>query len=227
MKGLIVVLVVLLTGLALSIYPPAAAAKDQGAQKRRVVAFYGDSTIRGYQTHTGKQVAISLPDAFALAVGRGYRVLNEGADSSRVEHLLAGTDGRHPAWAQHIAEAKVDVVITNHASKNGNPVAQYKQDMRTMVQLSRGHGKRVVLMTPTPIAEGGLEAYVEAMRELAAEEGLPLIDVFGFLKNYMASTGQTIADMVPDGYHPADHVYVLAGNYAATEFLKLERNGKR
>jgi len=191
----------------------------------KVVAFYGDSTIRGYKAHSGAQVAKSTPQAFAEAISPTLElaVRNEGADSSRVEHLLAGTDGRHAAWREYLPSSGVDIVIINHASKNGNPVGRYKEDMRTAVRLARDNGKVVILMKPSPISEGGLEAYVTAMRELAVEEKVPLIDVFRYLKNYMATTGSSIDELVPDGYHPADDVYALIGTYAAQEFQKIAR----
>lgn len=196
---------------------------EQAPKAAKVIAFYGDSTIRGYRTHSGEQVAKSTPQAFAEALGNEgrYIVRNEGVDSSRVEHLLAGTDGRHPAWRQYLPRSGVDIVIINHASKNGSPVAQYKSDMRRAVALARAHNKQVILMTPSPIGEGGLDAYVEAMRELAAEDAVPLIDVFRYLAKHMADTGLTIGDLVPDGYHPADEVYMLIGQYAAREFRKI------
>jgi len=199
----------------------------------KIVAFYGDSTIRGYKAHSGAQVIKSTPQAFAEAISPALPIVvrNEGADSSRVEHLLAGTDGRHAAWREYLPSSGVDIVVINHASKNGNPVGKYKEDMRTALKLARENGKFVILMTPNPISEGGLEAYVEAMRQLAAEEKVPLIDVFRYLKNYMARTGSSIDDLVPDGYHPADEVYVLIGEYAAKEFQKIarqiEKRGKR
>ena len=221
------ILAFLLGGLASARMPVLAADETVGRRSRPVIAFYGDSTIRGYQTHTGRQLAISLPDAFAQAIGGDYRVLNEGVDGSRVEHLLAGKDGRHPPWGEMMAKADVDIVITNHASKNGNPVAQYKEDMRTMLRLAQRHGKRVILMTPAPITEGGLEAYVEAMRLLAVEEGVPLIDVFAFLLRYAARNGLAVSDIVPDGYHPADTIHVLAGQFAAKAFLELEQAVQR
>ena len=208
-----------------------AAAQDTGMRAKRasqavnVVAFYGDSTIRGYKAHSGTQVTKSTTQAFAEVIAPSLRleVRNEGADSSRIEHLLAGTDGRHAAWREYLPSSGVDIVIINHASKNGNPVTQYKKDMRTAIRLARDNGKFVILMTPSPISEGGLEAYVEAMRQLAVEEKVPLIDVFRYLKDYMAKTGSSINDLVPDGYHPADDVYVLIGQYAAREFQKITR----
>jgi lysophospholipase L1-like esterase len=207
------------------------AASESGARPKqndngaKVIAFYGDSTIRGYKTHSGAQVAISTPQAFAESLAPAWRVVvrNEGADSSRVEHLLAGTDGRHAAWHAYLPSSGVNIVIINHASKNGNPVAQYKADMRRVVRLARENGKAVILMTPNPISEGGLEPYVEAMRQLALEEKVPLIDVFAYLKDYMARTGASISELVPDGYHPADEVYVLIGKYAAREFQNMAR----
>lgn len=201
------------------------------AAKLKVIAFYGDSTIRGYKTHSGEQVAISTPQAFAESLSQpaAWIVRNEGRDSSRVEHLLAGEDGKYPAWRSYLPSSGVDIVIVNHASKNGNPVGQYKTDMRKLIRLARANGKFVILMTPNPIAEGGLEAYVLAMRHLAIEEKVPLIDVFGYLKDHMQRTGLTIADIVPDGYHPADQVYVMIGRYAAQEFgrIKLMRSKNR
>ncbi|GAB3546960.1 hypothetical protein GCM10027343_25590 [Noviherbaspirillum agri] len=200
----------------------------QAGKAGRIIAFYGDSTIRGYKAHSGAQVIKSTPQAFAeaLAPNPPFVVRNEGADSSRVEHLLAGTDGRHAAWAKYLPSSGVDIVIINHASKNGNPVDRYKEDMRTAVMLARQNGKFVILMTPSPISEGGLEAYVDVMRQLAVEERVPLIDVFRYLKRYMARTGSSIDDLVPDGYHPAEDVYVLIGQYAAQEFQKIARQSR-
>lgn len=209
----------------------AGALKTDVSESRRgkVVAFYGDSTIRGYKTHSGEQVRVSTPDAFAAALGSdsGYVIVNEGVDSSRVEHLMNGTDGKHPRWDRYIATAPVDIVITNHASKNGNPVDQYESDLRRMVRLARASRKTVILMTPNPIAEGGLEEYVDAMRRVAATENVPLIDVFLYLKNDMRDSGKGIADLVPDGYHPSDATYIQIGKYAAQAFRRMMANEKR
>lgn len=208
----------------------AGAPKMDGRETLRgkVIAFYGDSTIRGYRTHSGEQVRVSTPDAFAEALGpdSGYVVVNEGVDSSRVEHLMGGTDGKHPRWDRYIATAPVDIVITNHASKNGNPVEQYERDLRRMVRQARASRKTVILMTPNPIAEGGLEEYVDAMRRVAVIENVPLIDTFLYLTNYMRDSGQGIADLVPDGYHPSDATYVQIGRYAAQEFRRIMANRK-
>lgn len=194
-----------------------------------MIGFYGDSTIRGYKSHSGDQTALSTPQAFetAVALSGCYTILNEGADSSRIEHLLSGEDGKHPRWDTYLTKAKVDIVITNHASKNGNPVSQYESDMTEFVSIARKHKKVVIFMTPNPIAEGGLDAYVDAMRRVASVHKVPLIDVDKHLKSYMERTGQRIADVVPDGYHPSDAMYVLIGRYAAQEFLKIEHHSSR
>ena len=198
------------------------------SSRSKVIAFYGDSTIRGYKSHSGEQVRISTPDAFSAALGpkSGYVVVNEGVDSSRVEHLMNGTDGKHPRWDRYIATTRVDIVITNHASKNGNPVEQYEADLRQMVRLVRARGKTIILMTPNPIAEGGLEPYVDAMRRVAVTERVPLIDTFLYLTDYMHDSGQGVADLVPDGYHPSDATYIQIGKYAAAAFQKIMANEK-
>lgn len=193
-----------------------------GAQEK-VIAFYGDSTIRGYKTHSGAQVRISTPEAFAQGLGPNspFAVRNEGVDSSRIEHLMAGTDGRHAAWATYLPTSGVDIVITNHASKNGNTVEQYESDLRDMVRVARSFKRFIILMTPSPIVEGGLESYVTAMRRVAEQEQVPLIDVYRYLAEVMAESGRTIDHIVPDGYHPADDVYVLIGRYAARRFRDI------
>lgn len=228
----ILLMVFALAGVALALRnAQAGAPKPDGrdSPRGRVIAFYGDSTIRGYKSHSGEQVRISTPDAFAAALGTdsGYVVVNEGVDSSRVEHLMSGTDGKHPPWDQYIATAPVDIVITNHASKNGNPVDQYESDLRRMVRAARAGRKTVILMTPNPIAEGGLEEYVDAMRRVAATENVPLIDIFLYLSNYMRDSGKGIADLVPDGYHPSDATYVQIGKHAAQVFRKIVANDKQ
>lgn len=223
-------LFLVLAFLGISAFATVAQGGDRGNKKttganaeKTVIGFFGDSTIRGYRTRSGAQVPLSTPQAFAqtLAAESRFTVLNEGVDSSRIEHLMAGTDGKHEPWHSYIAKAGIDIVITNHASKNGNPVHQYEADLDKMVKRARAHGKLVILMTPNPIAEGGLEAYVDAMRRVAARNKVPVIDVFRFLNDIMSATGQGIDDFVPDGYHPADEVYVLIGRYAAREFRKI------
>lgn len=230
MKRLLLTILAL-AGMMASLRDAQAGAPEMEAGKRarsKVIAFFGDSTIRGYKTHSGEQVRVSTPDAFSAALGpnSGYVVANEGVDSSRVEHLLNGTDGKHPPWSRYVASARVDVVITNHASKNGNPVEQYESDLRLMVRLTRASGKTIILMTPNPIAEGGLEAYVDAMRRVAITENVPLIDTFLYLANHMRDSGQDISDLVPDGYHPSDAVYIRVGQYAAQVFRSIMANEK-
>lgn len=188
-----------------------------------VIDYYGDSTIWGYRSGNGEQVALTAPQAFAAALGGSARatVSNEGVNGSTACDLLNGSDGRHPPWAKQIAGTAARFVILNHGINDQwkYPLPQYKNCLRELVRIAKSRGKLVILETPNPTrdsAPDGLDLYAQGMRDVAAELGVPVIDQYSYLKDYLG--GRPVQEICPDGLHPSDRVYELKGQYAARMF---------
>jgi hypothetical protein len=192
----------------------------------QIIDYYGDSTVWGYATGVGTQVAKPAPAAFAEALPASlkYEVRNEGVSGSTACQLLNGTDGKHPAWDTQMAASKARIVILNHAINDQwkDDLPTYKSCLLALAQTARKNGKKVIFETPNPTlnsGKGGLDTYVQAMKEVALQARIPVIDQYQYLTNYLQ--GISSYAICPDGLHPTDAVYILKGKYAAKVFVSL------
>jgi hypothetical protein len=197
--------------------PPSTNTPPTLSSVTQIVEYYGDSTIRGYKSGTGAQVQISAPQAFANALPSSPRqqVFNLGVDGQTACQLYNGTD-----WAERMAASTATVVIFNHGINDavtGVGLSNYRSCLTGLARVAREEGKRVIFETPNPIDSSGLEDYVAAMKAVADNEAIPVIDQY---ENLMAS-GRPIRDIVPDGTHPADEVYIEKGQYAASVYSRI------
>ncbi|WP_420473384.1 SGNH/GDSL hydrolase family protein [Noviherbaspirillum sp. ST9] len=206
------------------------AADGHGAQGTQLIEYYGDSTIWGYQSQTGERVAKPAPAVFAesLPTSSRFEVRNEGVNGSTACELLNGTDGRHAPWREQMAKSKARYVLVNFAINDQwkHDLASYTGCLRALARGAQAHGKQMIFETPNPTRDSGpdsLDVYVNAMRKVALEERVPLIDQYRYLTEYLGGQSPTI--LCPDGLHPSDAVYVMKGRYAAKVFAKtfLER----
>jgi lysophospholipase L1-like esterase len=195
-------------------------------QTRRIIDYYGDSTVWGYATGSGTQVAKPAPAVFAetLPASLKYEVRNEGVSGTTACQLLHGTDGKHPAWQSQMKSSKAGTVIINHAINDQwkDDISAYKSCLLTLAQVAKKSGKKVVFETPNPTlnsGKGGLDAYVNAMKEVASQARVPVIDQYQYLTNYLQ--GSSPYTICPDGLHPTDEVYIMKGRFAARVFLRL------
>lgn len=192
------------------------------SKQRPVVEYYGDSTVWGFATGSGSQVAVPAPAAFADALSSRVQVANRGVSGTTACQLLNGTDGVHPPWDKQMAASPARFVIINHAINDQwkYDVATYKSCLQQLAQTAKQSGKKVILETPNPIVENdGLVKYVRAMKEVASSERLAVIDQFRYLTDYLK--GRSPSLICPDGLHPTDAVYVMKGRYAAQVFSAL------
>jgi lysophospholipase L1-like esterase len=196
------------------------------AATQQLIEYYGDSTVWGYRSNTGGQVATPAPAAFAQALPNptAYSVSNEGVSGSTACDLLNGTDGRHQPWSRQMAASKAKYVFVNHAINDQwkYDLATYKGCLRSLVQTAKQYGKQMIFETPNPTRDsgpGGLDTMVAAMKEVAAQENVPVVDQNKYLTGYLA--GRSPYTICPDGLHPSDEVYVMKGKYAAGVFTGL------
>lgn len=210
--------------------PPGTTQGDSTGAKSTggLIEYYGDSTIWGWKTNsvndsTGEQVAIPAPTAFArkLPTTPRYEVINEGVSGSTACGLLNGQDSKHPTWEAQMTASKAKWVIMNHGinDRKAYSIAEYKSCLQQLVRTAKEKKKEVILETPNPIVPDSLDAHARTMREVAAEEGVKLIDQYDMLMKYLA--GRSASEICPDGLHPKDEIYIMKGEYAAQVFTSL------
>lgn len=190
----------------------------------RIIDYYGDSTVYGYATGSadGHQVATPAPKAFAdeLPASPSYQVRNEGVSGTTACQLLNGQDGVHPQWSTQMTSSNATHVIVNHAinDQGKEDLALYKSCLTSLAVIAKQNGKQIIFETPNPIVSSSLDTYVAAMKEVASQQNAPVIDEYQYLKDYLQ--GRNPSEIVPDGLHPTDSVYVMKGRFAAQEFQK-------
>ena len=113
------------------------------------------------------------------------------------------------------------------------PLESYRENLRTIVRTIEEKGGKVLLCTPTPMSRryvyGNLGAYAReddinfqlrhyarSVRELAAEEGIPLIDTFELF-----AASEDRLELIEDGCHPyaKGHAMIAEAILAAVEEL--------
>jgi lysophospholipase L1-like esterase len=192
------------------------------------VDYYGDSTVFGVDGATGGgRVATPEPLVFdqSLQTTLKHSVSNQGVSSTTCVQLLNGTDGVHPDWATQMANTTANVVIVNHGINDSfspnESVDQYKSCLNSLISIATAKGKKFVLETPNPAKDSGggttgLDAYVTGMREVAAATGVPLIDQYKMLTDFL--NGRPVTTICPDGLHPTQDIYTMKGQFAAKTF---------
>jgi lysophospholipase L1-like esterase len=193
---------------------------------KRIIDYYGDSTVWGYASGVGSQVVKPAPAVFAEALPASlkYEVRNEGVSGTTACQLLNGTDGKHPAWKSQMAASDAGIIILNHAINDQwkDDLPTYRSCLLALAQIAKKSGKKVIFETPNPTRDSGkegLDTYVNAMKAAALQAQVPVIDQYQYLTNYLQGSSPTT--ICPDGLHPNDAVYIMKGKFAAKAFLQL------
>ncbi len=235
-----------LTALAVLVAGAASIARaaESAVDGITIVAF-GDSTT-ALRSTVESVYAVRLE---RLLVDRGVtaRVINSGVGGShtgrvsdngrfRIKHALDRLD---PALRAH----KPDVVIVQFgwndswvdSGKPGDasriPLAAYAANLREIVSTLRRDGSLVILATPNH-PWSTLEAwriertlqYVDAVRALAKQLDVPLIDVWSAYEKYNSVEGQSFNDLLLDAVHPNDDGHALFAELLDAELASRLRS---
>lgn len=195
------------------------------------IEYHGDSTIWGYRSGSGDRVATPAPAAFvaALPTPERYVVRNRGVNSADACEMLSGGNARYSAsWENTMAASDADIVIINHAINDQwrMNTDRYKSCLSSLASIAKQHGKKVIFETPNPTRDsypGGLGVYADAMKAVAAAQGAPVIDQYGYLMGRLNGDYRNVTSIIPDGLHPDEATYILKGRYAAQVFGSLAR----
>ncbi|MHC4880509.1 MAG: GDSL-type esterase/lipase family protein [Planctomycetota bacterium] len=221
---------VILAGLLTAAAKAQDSTADSSAPEPVTIVAFGDSTT-ALRSTVESVYAVRLERLLAER-GVTARVINSGVGGShtgrvanngrfRIKHAL---DRFEPAVRSH----KPDVVIVqfgwndswvDSGKEDGPsriPVADYSANLREIVSTLRRDGAIVVLATPNhPWSK--IEAwrrlrtlhYIDAVRSLAKELAVPLVDVWAAYEEYNKVDGQSFDDLLLDSVHPNDDGHSL------------------
>lgn len=203
----------------------------------KIVDYYGDSTIYGTITTDGgvtyQQANPTAVQTFvnSLTTAQTYTANNNGVPGQGTRRLLGlGAEAYYGGVApldQLLAASAADICIYNHClndadpSQEGNSIDTYKTNLQKIIDLTRYYGKYCIFETPNPAQYFDPSAHVQAMRDVAKANGVPVIDQYAYLQTYLADKGLTVADITGDGEHPTQAIYNLKGTNAATRFKTI------
>lgn len=143
--------------------------------------FLGDSITQSLEhTHGTRGFAEHFTERVRGELGRlSDAVVNSGVSGARTEDVLAEFDWRAGRFAPDVVFVMFGT-NDRQAGVDGVPAFRYRLDQ--IVQRSRDLGATVVLQTPPPVIEqgehpsAGLADYVEAVRSVAGDLGVVLVD---------------------------------------------------
>lgn len=218
--------------------PPAAAAPSS-----RGIIMFGDSTTALRPGSVEKVTSVRLYEALQ-SVGSSLTVANAGVGGNTTRDALARLERdvlvhqpRVVVINFGINDAAVDVWKNPPATGPRIALADYRKNLRSLVKAVQDQGGKVILVTPNPVcwtfslrerygrppyqpeaADGFdapvLESYRVAMRELATELKIPLLDLPEVWHAHLAASGGEVDSLLLDGMHPND-----AGHAVTAEAL--------
>jgi lysophospholipase L1-like esterase len=148
------------------------------------IQLFGDSTMWGQAANGGGRASIypelALQKLMDSRFGVGaVKVSTRAVSGTNSGQLLAGTDNLNSPWPQSV---NADIAVINHGIndlRHNVSIATYRSNLRQLATAPA----RVVFQTPFPIYTIGTpsQAYAEAMRAVASERRVTLIDAMAYL----------------------------------------------
>jgi lysophospholipase L1-like esterase len=173
----------------------------------------GDSVTKAVRPGvTADETFCAVLEQQLRASGRDVDVINAGIGGNTTADGLARFEidvlAREPNFVV-IMFGLNDSWIDDGQSRSRLTVDQYRSNLATMVQRLRDRGVETILMTPNPAIAPTypaarnvtLKPYVNAVRQLAHREQLPLVDVYRRFAE-MAIEGVDLNSHFTDAMHP-------------------------
>lgn len=203
---------------------------------------FGDSTMLGIDPLVLVSpflAALPAPQKLQLFLRDYYQnsnitVSNRAVSGTLSTQMLDGSDGSGSTFAAKMAITSAQVIYCNHGindcqNSTPTPPLTYRSNLLQFVSICRRYGKIPILQTPTPIyavpslgttsKANRLKAYVQIMKDVAAQTGTVLVDTNAVVDSFIRSGDYRILDAVPDGVHPTNIVYRSIGQMMAAPFV--------
>lgn len=183
------------------------------------IVVVGDSLSSGYGI-AAEQSWVAMLAETLQSEGYGYHVVN----ASIAGDTTAGGLARLPRLLEQHEPGLVIIELGGNDGLRGQPVANLRDNLAKMIELSRASGAEVVLagiQIPPNYGQTYTRALAAVYPELAAELGATLVE---FLLADVALNGEL---MQADGIHPnaAGHEIVFANVWSVLEPMLATRDG--
>lgn len=203
---------------------PHARAAIAAGQGLTIVAL-GSSSTQGARASSDERTypALMQEELRRLLPGHDIKVVNAGVGSNsahqmylRLDHDVIGEEPKLVIWQTGIIDAIHDVGID-----------RFKRIVRKGIARLREAEIDVVLMDHQPLPNSARYAlyrdYMAALREVAAETGVPVFRRYDVMSELIGSGRLTMGEIfTTDGLNPADRGYAcIAANLAQTLAAKL------
>jgi acyl-CoA thioesterase-1 len=188
-----------------------------------LIEAYGDSTTRGVSCSNGHcgllaQNAVTwLQDALRADLGERVSVTNFGVPGAMAYQLRDGVcRPRCAPWKTRVAQSHAQIVMFNYGINDAvydqTPDQFYRAETE-LVEAARAAGKLPVLETSNPLPDremdAKLAALVDVTRRVAAQQRVPLVDQYAYIKGL-----PDWRSMMSDGEHPKPELYRLKAREA-------------
>lgn len=168
----------------------------------------GDSTEHGVDGSLSPDYGLVAKPPSSFITLSGWTVVNAGVDGQYAGAALE-------TFAADVADA--DVITGNwgiNDAKQMDGPEVYRANLNAMIDEARSQGKLFILETPNPTTVEGhwsLADFVAAMRAVAKDRGVPLIDQYRFLYPYAP----------PGGTHPDQAGYQRKGEFKRLKLVNI------
>ncbi len=206
-----------------------------------VIVMFGDSTTALRPKAVEKVYSVRVQEAFDEA-GEAVRVVNRGVGGDntggarkRFEKDVLAEKPAVVVMQFGINDSAVDVWKDPPATGPRVSREDYVANLQWMVEKARASGAKVILMTPNPMRWSekirqlygkppydpedpeGFEKpffrdHVEALRRLAAERKVTLVDIRNAYAEHEKATGEKADELLLDGVHPNDDGHALVAD---------------
>ncbi|MBN3043357.1 hypothetical protein H4F47_10545 [Pectobacterium brasiliense] len=208
-------------------------------------AFVGDSTMFGatvgdLSVQSAQNPPAMFAQAFNLIFGTATNTDNYAISGTTLHGFITGGEGYQP-WAEFssvVAATGAGTIFCNFCindSQLNYDIDVYRDELVQFINISRNRGLTPILCTPNPnipydiideVKGKRLFNYIEVMRNVAHKLRVDLVDQYSYV---MSSINEyDIAEMIPDGVHPANFVYRQMGYNMIIPFVstnKINRTG--
>ncbi len=218
--------------LITSLFVSMAGASAADAQPHGIIMF-GDSCTAERPGSVQKVYAVRVQEALE-GIGSSVKVRNAGLGGNttanarqRFTRDVLQHQPRLVVFQFGINDSCIDVWKTPPATTPRVSLIDYIANLRAMIAEARTQKAAVILMTPNPLrwtaklkslygkppyrpdAEDGMDApqfglYNDALRKLAKELSVPLVDIHAAYPDFAAKQKKTISGLLLDGMHPND-----------------------
>ena len=188
--------------------------------------YFGDSVTLGVRPGVSEQQTF----AHKIAVSRGASYLNKGVGGNDTADGLARLNSdviaSHPEWCFVMFGINSAWRPLGPGMPNAETPELFSTNLRAIVQQLKVSGIQVVLLTPTVVREqvwvDDFPPYLQAVRRIAAEEGVILIDAYAALAQEALRLGSNFVSLYPS-QQDTQHIGAL-GHQVVADLFSLPQN---